>query len=56
MPSRSIVALAAACEAFDALEKMGAPAAEELALSRVGLRAKLVRFGMAEAPSSEKPQ
>lgn len=31
-------------------------AAEELALSRVGLRAKLVRYGMADAPSSDKPQ
>jgi two-component system response regulator HupR/HoxA len=31
-------------------------AAQELALSRVGLRAKMVRFGMAEAPGTEKPQ
>jgi two-component system response regulator HupR/HoxA len=31
-------------------------AAQELALSRVGLRAKLVRFGMAAAPGSEKRQ
>jgi two-component system response regulator HupR/HoxA len=31
-------------------------AAQELALSRVGLRAKLVRYGMADAPSSEEPQ
>ena len=31
-------------------------AAQELNLSRVGLRAKMVRFGMAEAPGTEKPQ
>jgi two-component system response regulator HupR/HoxA len=31
-------------------------AAQELNLSRVGLRAKMVRFGMADAPGSEKPQ
>lgn len=30
--------------------------AEELSLSRVGLRAKLVRFGMADAPTSGKTQ
>ncbi|CAG1016523.1 Hydrogenase transcriptional regulatory protein hupR1 [Burkholderiaceae bacterium] len=30
-------------------------AAHELNLSRVGLRAKLIRFGMVEAPGSEKP-
>ncbi|MFM2059443.1 MAG: hypothetical protein RLY71_3828 [Pseudomonadota bacterium] len=31
-------------------------AAQELALSRVGLRAKMARYGMADAPGSEKPQ
>ena len=31
-------------------------AAKELNLSRVGLRAKMVRFGMAEAPGIKKPQ
>ncbi|HET9822580.1 MAG TPA: sigma-54 dependent transcriptional regulator [Burkholderiaceae bacterium] len=31
-------------------------AAQELNLSRVGLRAKMVRFGMADAPASEKAQ
>jgi two-component system response regulator HupR/HoxA len=31
-------------------------AAEELKLSRVGLRAKMVRFGMADAPVPEKAQ
>jgi two-component system response regulator HupR/HoxA len=31
-------------------------AAQELSLSRVGLRAKMVRFGMADAPGSGKPQ
>jgi two-component system response regulator HupR/HoxA len=31
-------------------------AAQELNLSRVGLRAKMVRFGMADAPGSDKPQ
>jgi two-component system response regulator HupR/HoxA len=31
-------------------------AAQELHLSRVGLRAKMVRFGMIDAPGTEKPQ
>jgi two-component system response regulator HupR/HoxA len=31
-------------------------AAQELALSRVGLRAKMARFGMADAPQQGKPQ
>lgn len=31
-------------------------AAQELNLSRVGLRAKMVRFGMIDAPGTGKPQ